>query len=45
MEEHSNTRIEDCPKRDCGVDINNAAFSWGFKVSETQDKKIVEAST
>jgi hypothetical protein len=34
MEEYKRKRITDCDSKDALIEVNNCAFSWGFRVKE-----------
>jgi len=34
MEEFSCERVEDCPKEECGIELKEGCFRWGYRVSE-----------
>lgn len=37
MDEFVKKRVEDCPKEECGVELRDASFKWGFRVSNNQE--------
>lgn len=39
MEEYTKNRVENLEPHESGVKIDNASFTWGFKIKDDQDTK------